>query len=102
MIKSDHMQILFKLAANLKKASLIYIKIEISYDCSAIERYQTRTIMSCKKFLLTSCNRLLVESMLVRVKNRIVFSTYGTRLSVVWCRQSGTDLFGTGLYVYHG
>ena len=49
IFKSGHTQILLKLAANFLKVSSIYIKIQISYDCGVIERYQTRTIISCKK-----------------------------------------------------
>ena len=47
LVKGDHMQISFKLAAKLQRIK--FLRIEISYDCVVIEGYRTWTERSYGK-----------------------------------------------------
>ena len=82
IIKGDHMQIPFNLTANLPKA----LKSEISYNFLRLSchlRISEKVVW--KAFLPLSCNRWLVENMLVWVKRPHNFK-YGTGLSTVYAK----------------
>ena len=83
IIKGYRIQIPFKLAANLWKAS----KNENSYDSVLIEGYRTRTKKSYGK---------LVKNMLVWAKRSHSFK-YGT-WGFLRCTQNDTDVFGIRFY----
>ena len=85
------LQIPFKLAANLWKAS----NSEISYDCVVIEGYRTRTKKSYGEL---SFHKSAIGSWLricfFESKDRTVF---GTEPGFLRCTQNDTDLFGIRL-----
>ena len=85
IIKGDHMEIRFKLMANLWKAlkSEINLRIEILLRLSCHWRISKKVLL--KAFLPLICNRYLVENMLVWVKRPHNFKCR-TGLSAVYAK----------------